>query len=105
MSSPLLEMTEKSVGFKNVSIPKLTLANSIRNFEIVFQKMTSSPGPIFENISLEFFVLYVFYRNFFCNRITSGPKIRDSFIAFMPVSVWKKKVAIMSSFMQLETIS
>ena len=46
MSSPLLEMTEKSVGFKNVSIPKLTLANSIRNFEIVFQKMTSSSGPI-----------------------------------------------------------
>ena len=65
MSSPLLEMTEKSVGFKNVSIPKLTLANSIRNFEIVFQKMTSSPGPILGNISLEFFVVDVFYRTFF----------------------------------------
>ena len=38
MSPPSLEITEKSVGFKNVSIPKLTLANSIRNFEIVFQK-------------------------------------------------------------------
>ena len=63
MSSPLLEMTEKSIGFKNVSIPKLTLANSIRNFEIVFQKMTSSSGPILGNI--EFFVLYVFYRTFF----------------------------------------
>ena len=63
MSPPSLEITEKSVGFKNISIPKLTLANSIRN--IVFQKMTSSPGPILGNISLEFFVLYVFYRTFF----------------------------------------